>query len=492
MNIYFSDRFNVKPEVLNEYGAFNISLINDLPLFIDPFLLFTSKKPVYKQLHDQIIEYLKYLRDRSMEGKINDGLLKAWYMFPEVKQLWLGYSKDGNSGSGLGPKFAKALNQNLHAIFNNFGNEKITKGSHLEKVCLIDSGIGRDNISDFTANLIKEHLLDYTEVFTRNYIDKNLRCRKIIEKVAFNYEYGIWQSKEYELPYFAEEDDYVLLTPKDILTKDENWINRNDFIKDFERIASSVSDEQLRAQINRYLSMVLVKDEDKEPTKEEKEKAFYKLIETHPELIEYFIKYKELRGPEAIRQSKAKVSESEHFYILQIQNFVTMLARETEFYKHGCDTLHEARVRVQYLKEVIENNNGYRLFYQEGKPVAKESDFQILFKFTWLASPSDFNAEVNNGRGPVDFKISRGDKDKSLVEFKLAKNTKLKQNLQHQVEIYKKANKTDKSLKVIVFFSEQEKSRVDSILHELKLDKDDSIILIDARDDNKQSASIAR
>ena len=33
--IYFSDFFNIDPDVLEEYGAFNVSLINDLPLFID-------------------------------------------------------------------------------------------------------------------------------------------------------------------------------------------------------------------------------------------------------------------------------------------------------------------------------------------------------------------------------------------------------------------------------------------------------------------------
>jgi len=44
MNVYFSDFFNVDPDAIEEYGAFNISLINDLPLFIDPFLLFNSDK----------------------------------------------------------------------------------------------------------------------------------------------------------------------------------------------------------------------------------------------------------------------------------------------------------------------------------------------------------------------------------------------------------------------------------------------------------------
>ena len=33
--VYFSDIFNVEEERLEEYGAFNISLLNDLPLFIE-------------------------------------------------------------------------------------------------------------------------------------------------------------------------------------------------------------------------------------------------------------------------------------------------------------------------------------------------------------------------------------------------------------------------------------------------------------------------
>ena len=58
------------------------------------------------------------------------------------------------------------------------------------------------------------------------------------------------------------------------------------------------------------------------------------------------------------------------------------------------------------------------------------------------ATEYDVNREVNNGRGPVDFKVSKGSKDTTLVEFKLASNTKLKKNLENQVEIYKKANCT--------------------------------------------------
>lgn len=69
---------------------------------------------------------------------------------------------------------------------------------------------------------------------------------------------------------------------------------------------------------------------------------------------------------------------------------------------------------------------------------------QVIYKLTWYATDDDVNAEVNNGRGPVDYKISRGSKDSTIVEFKLASNPKLKQNLQHQVRVYEDANQTKK------------------------------------------------
>jgi hypothetical protein len=42
--VYFSDYFGVHPDVLAKYGALDISVVTDLPLFIDPFLLFNSDK----------------------------------------------------------------------------------------------------------------------------------------------------------------------------------------------------------------------------------------------------------------------------------------------------------------------------------------------------------------------------------------------------------------------------------------------------------------
>jgi hypothetical protein len=490
MDLYFSDHFKVKPQDLEKYGAFNISLVSDLPLFIDPFLLFNSKKKKYKELHESIIKYLVFLKEKSNDEQ-NLGTLKAWYAFKEVEQNWLGFSVIGNKGSALGMNFANALNGNLHKIFQEFGQEQITKSSHLEKLCLIKDGVGKDNISDFATNLIKEFLLEYTQTFAKNHIEGSLRDTFRIPRTRFNYETETWEEATFDLPKF--DGDFVILTPKDLLTKDETWINKKDLLEDFERIPNAISDEQLRSQVNNYLRSRLVRDpkKKKEPTKQEKMAATFATIQEFPQLIDYYIKYKEEHGDQAENISNEKVIFSENFYIKNVRDFIGGL-QKTDFYSTTQNSYDEAKKKISILKGYIENNDGYKLFYHKNKCLGTEKDLQLLFGLVCHESSAfDINREVNNGRGSVDFKISKGSIDKTLVEFKLAKNKKLKQNLKKQVDIYEKANQTTLSFTVIVYFTEDEYKRVSEILNELELSGKENIFLIDGRSDNKVSASNA-
>jgi hypothetical protein len=490
MELYFSDHFKVRPQNLKKYGAFNVSLVADLPLFIDPFLLFNSKKKKYKQLHDEIIKYLVFLKEKANEEQ-DKGKLKSWYTFKEVEQNWLGFSVVGNKGSALGMDFARALNENLHRIFQEFGQEKITKSSHLEKLCLIKDGVGKDNISDFATNLVKEFLLEYTQTFTQKHINKNLRDTFRVPRTRFNYETETWEEGTFDLPKF--EGDFVILTPKDLLTKDETWINRKDLLEDFERIPNAIPNEQLRFQVNNYLRSILVRDpkKKKEPTKQEKMAAAFATIQQFPQIIDYYIKYKEEHGDQAESISNEKVIFSENVYIRNVQNFIAGL-QKTDFYSPAQNSYDEAKKKIRILKEYIENNDGYKLFYHKSECIGAERDLQLLFGLVCHESSTfDINREVNQGRGPVDFKISKGNTDKTLVEFKLARNKKLKQNLQKQVAIYEKANKTTSSFKVIIYFTENEYKRAIGILNELGLSGREDIVLIDGRSDNKVSASRA-
>jgi hypothetical protein len=486
---FFSEFFDVDPAIIDAYGAFNVSLINDLPLFIDPFLLFNSDSEAYNELHDHIIKYLVFLKNKSASYQIDPDLLESWYCFKEVKQNWLGFSVSGNGGSGLGPDFARALHANLYRIFSDFGSEKITRGSHLEKVCLVKGGVGRDNISDFTTNLIKDYLCKYTEEFSIRHIKRSMLKNVWVNKAKFNFSTESWDREQYTLPWL--NDDYVILTPKDILTRDDTWINRRDLVSGFQDIPDAIPDAQLRAQVFNYFMQVLASHKDKAPSKRERDDAAAATILQYPQIIDYYIKIKEDRGDEAFDISTQKVYETEQVFIDGINKLQNILCSETLFYQTGAGTYEEAHRRLAYLKDVIENKGGHKLFYHDGKSVEREKDLQILYRLVWYGTPSDVTTEANDGRGPVDFKISKGAFDKTLVEMKLAKNSQLERNLQNQVQIYQAASDAKQSIKAIIFFSEQEKRRAQGILDKLGLLDHKDVVLIDARDDNKPSGSKA-
>ena len=483
--IFFSDYFGVDRKALDAYGAFDMNLVTDLPLFVDPFLLFNSKKKSYQELHAGIISYLKYLKQLSQQPQTS-AAIKYLYVFGEVKQNWLGYCEFGNDGRGLGPKFANALHGALGSVLKNFGDEEITKGTHLEKLSLIQPGVGRDNISDFTTNLIKDFLLSYTEAFAKKHLDQAHCTTFHVDRVRFNYTTESWESDTYYLPKLR--DDYVLLTPLDLLTHDETWINYKDMIRQYHRIAESVENDVARDRMNRYFRGRLGEN----PKESDIAAAAAATLRNFPELLDRYIAIQEANGERATAISKKKREEIIGIFETTVRDAVKDLAAKSDFYSKNWSSYDEARERVLIFKNYVENQDGYRLINRHGTGFARESEVQIFFGLVWGLSDFDVNREPNNGRGPVDFKVSYGSGDKSLIEFKLASNRKLEQNLLHQVEIYEAANGTTKSLKVIVFYTEADEARLRAILKKVKLDNDPSVILIDARSDNKPSASVAK
>lgn len=483
--IYFSDFFGIDHEIIEGEGFFNISLLNDLPLFIDPFLIFCSEKEEYQHLHQSIIDYMVYLRDRAIEiPEPNTGMLEAWYKFPEVKQTYLGFCENGNRGSGLGNDFAQALHTGLKDIFSDFGRESITKSPHLEKLCLIKERVGKDNISDFATNLIKGYLLEGTQAFAKEYLDPSL-CKTFlnIPRVNFDYSMGIWKSESYYLPCYA--NDYVLLTPSDMLVRSDTWINKTDLYKQIPSIGLSLPDAALRFEINQYFHGFL----SQKPSQGERILAAQRTIHRYPVILDYYIRRKEDNENDAIKEGVQEVEAVHLVFIDQLQKLVEQLKAETDFYYTRPNSFDEAMERVMHLKHVIEHCDGYRWFYDRDKPIRREADLHVLYKLACYDTHADVNSEVNNGRGPVDFKLSNSRKDSTLVEFKLTRT--LKKNLEKQVDVYKDANNTDKAIKVIMFFSEEEEAKTNKILNELGLYGKPGIVVIDARADNKPAASKA-
>lgn len=489
--IYFSDFYGIDAEVIESYGAFNISLVSDLPLFVDPFLLFNSDKADYQELHNGIIQYLQFLLNKSRAGGLDDDSIASLYRFGEVKENWLGFARFGNAGSGLGKTFAKDLVQNLVSVFSDFGNETITRGSHLEKLCLVKPGVGVDNISDFTVCLIKDYLLRYTEAFAKSHLQLHQVSERTVQRSLFNYETESWMARRYTLPIYGSS--FVILTPTDILTRNDTWISRADFMRGFDSLAATLPNEVLRGQLNNFIriNLTITPNATTEERNKEHHRVVLEAIRAFPQIIEYYIRDKEDSGEEASAVSADLVSEVFDWFVRQVGEYVGSTLGNSGFYEMPFDSYEAAMKRLLFLKHFIEHQGGYKIFYHDNGPVERETDLQLLYKLTWFATSFDVNAEVNNGRGPVDFKVSFGGRESSLVEFKLAKNKKLRNGLQRQLEIYKDVNRTDKGIWAIFYFSQSELDRVIGILEEVEMANAENIVLVDCRNDNKPSASVA-
>lgn len=201
--------------------------------------------------------------------------------------------------------------------------------------------MGRDKISDFTTNFAKKYLLEYTSCFAREYLSAD-QCRTFsIPRVEFDYATRTWKRGMYYL--LCHDNDYVLLTPRDLLTRDDTFINRSDMIGSLPYIAPSLEDSTLRFALDQYLRLILPKRK-KEMSKSEKEQYATLLIEQHPELIDHYIKYKEDTGEEAASISKQVVEEVRQLFNLQLHDLAELLQAQTEFYS-GYENTHDAALK---------------------------------------------------------------------------------------------------------------------------------------------------
>lgn len=493
IKIYFSDFFEIDHKAIDDYGALDISLLSDNPAFVDPFLIFYSKKKEYQELHEFIVKYLEFLKSQSDSGRFS----KIFYSFPEVNETWLGFSKSGNKGLGLGSLFAKELNDNLSNIFKGEEND-ITKSSHLEKLCIIGEGVGVDKISDFTLNLIKSYLVKYTEKFALNFLDKKFISKYRVSKLYFDFEKNNWVDGDANLPIDPnKKSKYVLLTPKDILVKEYGWISSNDFLNDDGSMIGNIQNEELRFKINQYFVSLIpnklnkkgkpIKDYSKKNTKI----ALRKTAREYPELIDYFIKQKEERGDEAIQCSLTDNTFLKEIFYLGVKLITEKLEIEG-FYKLNKEdnSFSETVKRIKMFKHAMENRDCYTIFWEgDNLKKFKEPDVDKMIDLIFASSTYSVDRQVNNGRGPSDIKISKGSSDSTLIETKLAKSTHLTKNLLHQLDIYLEANNTANGVYVILYFTDSELGRVEGILSDLKMTDfiDKWVFLIDCR--KKISAS---
>ena len=191
-------------------------------------------------------------------------------------------------------------------------------------------------------------------------------------------------------------------------------------------------------------------------------------------------------------QSLAELNEQIEKLCVASQKIISLFKNLNYQTNEQLTAREEAKARLRFFKHIIEDCDGYKNLYTDGKQIAKENDLQRLFRFVWYGTSYKVDAEPNNGRGQADFIVSMGQNNQNIVEFKLASNSTLS-HVFTQVKIYEAANCTDGSLIAIFCFSESEYLYSEQVVKAAGYEEllGESIYLIDCRNDNKKSASIA-
>jgi hypothetical protein len=193
----------------------------DLPIGIDPFLLFKSRDKSLEALHTAILGAFNHGVALVRDGQIQDA--RALFDFPEVYEIGFGYTRKGRHGSGVGPYLGDLIVETLVD-----SPVLIERGiRHIEEMQLVSLGIGPDRLSDIAANLLKRYLVDYTQRQCDLWeID---RVSAPVEHV-FDLETNTWSDVYEDLPTSPVDGSPMLFVPRRIV-RTLPWINYQDFFR---------------------------------------------------------------------------------------------------------------------------------------------------------------------------------------------------------------------------------------------------------------------
>jgi len=193
----------------------------DLPIGIDPFLLFKSRDTALADVHREILAAFNHgvalVRDKQLDRA------RAVFDFPEVSEIGFGYSVRGKRGAGLGHYLGELIVQTLVD-----SPPLLERGiRHIEEMQLVSLGMGPDRLSDIAANLLKRYLLDYTRRQCRLW---NINMVTAPVEHVYDLDAHMWFDGYEELPVSPVDGTPIILVPRRIV-RTLPWINYQDFLR---------------------------------------------------------------------------------------------------------------------------------------------------------------------------------------------------------------------------------------------------------------------
>ncbi len=451
----------------DDNGVFDPVLDNDNGFFINILRLKVAKTPEfrgsYQRINDLFRKIIKLL-DKAKEKNKSDIFFKqalTLFDFSEVNGIGLGFSEKA-SGSGFGEVLSKRVMETAYDIVK----AGVTDPEFFQLLPLFQEDVGPDRLSDMIATIILPDIEAYTK---RIYSECGIDETKYSDK-EFKGSYMINPYRGYE----------ILLLPIEILHK-------LPIAKSWEDIDSVVTENSIiRSVMNQQVAEEWTKWSSSLRKQYLREKVF-----TDNKTCRYVVE--EYRKEELGLYNP----EEQIDYLLERiwQRIVKAnLSWKSDLQLEVIDSKSASLEIMMYFKQWVENNKGWEVI-QDASSRNREKILQRIIHLSgqrYIENNNlDMSCEPDEGRGPVDFKISRG-QDKTLIEVKLSSNSQYLHGYEIQVEEYGKAENTDKLIYVLVDLGNPGKVKKIKDLHRQNIEqgrKVPELIIIDST--QKESASRA-
>lgn len=201
---------------------FAIPFINeDIPLYVDPFLLWKSPSQQDNALHTVIINSFNFLGDLSITDLAS--AVEILKELSECDEVGL-----GNSKTKHGKKIGNSMAQAILSTFKDIPQVRKSGFSHFEELQLLVENFSKDRISDITCNLVKSFLIDYT---IQQCEELNIPT-ELVEIKYFENKSLKFEIETNKLPVHPESKDPILLVPKRWL-RYMPWINFDSYFDEY-------------------------------------------------------------------------------------------------------------------------------------------------------------------------------------------------------------------------------------------------------------------
>lgn len=428
----------------DEADWFDVNVEMDSPLYVDPFLLFDDTDSHWIGAHDEIVRFFDATLDllKRADGRPDSmhwAKAQQFLQFPEPKEFALGLSMGHPEGSGIGPDLAREMCEGLE-FFRQRG-----RGSDdrlLAMMAVIVGGLGVDRISDMVCNILKGRFITYTQSICRS-LAIPVEVFTVVN-AGWTANGCRWKTAKELLPPSPVFNGSVLLTPQR-------------FLKDIPRVtaegfwtwAENNENERLRSDLNYDLTDSL--------SRSEKARLGRELARRAVDLLEDYVDNatKEVAAYDVEGDPKGLVRwEEAGREVAKASTAPLAPASQDEF--EGW-----LRALVLTFKEAVENNGLWRVLWNDGNTRHRpENIAQVTARSTWIehcrARDIDISREADCGRGPVDFKFTRGWQMRGLIEVKHISSNQFTHGAQTQLPVYLKGEKARFGIYMCIGYSDRD------------------------------------